>query len=90
MLRDAIAFYNDLLDDQSAVEAQAALNEQMRARRLFFGERPICNVLRPHFYKPEQWDFLKRETETLLRAFANPHFWFAWAAFQPQTRIYGQ
>ncbi|MFQ3537157.1 MAG: DUF3179 domain-containing protein [Aggregatilineales bacterium] len=26
----------------------------------------------------------------LLRAFANPHFWFAWAAFQPETRIYGQ
>ncbi len=73
MLRDAIAFYNDLLDDQSAVEAQATLNEQMRARRLFFGERPICNVLRPHFYKPEQWDFLKRETETLLRAFAKAH-----------------
>ncbi|PJF43220.1 MAG: hypothetical protein D6749_00635 [Chloroflexota bacterium] len=73
MLRDAIAFYNDLLDDQSAVEAQAALNQQMRARRLFFGERAICNVLRPHFYKPEQWDFLKRETEILLRAFAKAH-----------------
>ncbi|MCS6870074.1 MAG: DUF3179 domain-containing protein [Anaerolineae bacterium] len=26
----------------------------------------------------------------LVRAFANPHFWFAWAAFQPQTRVYGQ
>ncbi|MFQ3535614.1 MAG: circularly permuted type 2 ATP-grasp protein [Aggregatilineales bacterium] len=74
MLRDAIAFYNDLLDDQTAVEAQAALNAQMRARRLFFGERAVCNVLRPHFYQPEQWDFLKRETETLLRAFAKAHY----------------
>jgi len=73
MLRDAIALYNDLLDDQTAVEAQAALSEQMRARRLFFGERAVCNVLRPHFYKPEQWDFLKRETEILLRAFAKAH-----------------
>lgn len=74
MLRDAIAFYNDLLDDQTAVEAQAALTEQMRARRLFFGERAVCNVLRPHFYKPEQWEFLKRETEILLRAFAKAHY----------------
>ncbi len=73
MLRDAIAFYNNLLDDQSAVEAQATLNAQMRARRLFFGERAVCNVLRPHFYQPQQWEYLRSETETLLLAFAKAH-----------------
>ncbi len=42
------------------------------------------------------WDVFGRATEgalagkQLLRAFANPHFWFAWAAFQPQTRLYEQ
>lgn len=42
------------------------------------------------------WDVFGRATEgalagkQLVRAFANPHFWFAWAAFQPQTRLYGQ
>jgi hypothetical protein len=26
----------------------------------------------------------------LVREVANPHFWFAWAAFRPETTIYGQ
>ncbi|PJF37153.1 MAG: hypothetical protein CUN49_01875, partial [Candidatus Thermofonsia Clade 1 bacterium] len=42
------------------------------------------------------WNVFGRATEgalagtQLVRAFANPHFWFAWAAFQPETRVYGQ
>jgi hypothetical protein len=26
----------------------------------------------------------------LRQELAFPHFWFAWAAFQPDTRLYGQ
>ena len=38
-----------------------------------FGERPLCKVLRPHFYDPEQWHYLKHETETILGAFGKAH-----------------
>ncbi len=72
-IREAIDLYHSLLDDHTAADTHAELTAQMRARRLFFGERPICTVLRPHFYLPEQWDFLKRETEVLLGAFAKAH-----------------
>ncbi|HRE47093.1 MAG TPA: hypothetical protein PLD47_05155 [Aggregatilineales bacterium] len=73
MIRDAIALYNDLLDDHSALEAQASLNSKLQKRRLFFGARPICTVLRPVFYYPDQWAYLKHETEVLLGAFGRAH-----------------
>lgn len=70
MIRDAIERYHSLLNDQVALEAQAALNAHLRARKLYFGSRPICTVLRPHFYFPDQWSYLTRQTEVLLKAFA--------------------
>jgi uncharacterized circularly permuted ATP-grasp superfamily protein len=73
-LRDAIAHYHDLLSaDGCTEETHQALTAAMRARRLFFGERPICTVLRPHFYTPDGWEYMRAETETLLGAFERAH-----------------
>lgn len=72
MLQEAIDFYHGLLAE-CAAETHQALTEELRARRLFFGERPVCTVLRPQFYIPEQWEYLRCETEVLLRAFSKAH-----------------
>ncbi|GAB4551887.1 MAG: hypothetical protein OHK0023_19330 [Anaerolineae bacterium] len=72
-IQEAIERYHALLDDQFAADTYEHLRAELRARRLFFGERAICTVLRPHFYLPEQWDYLKRETEILLGAFIKAH-----------------
>ncbi len=73
MIQDAIDTYHDLLTPQVAADAQGALAADLRQRKCYFGERPICTVLRPHFYEPAQWQYLKHETETLLGAFGKAH-----------------
>jgi uncharacterized circularly permuted ATP-grasp superfamily protein len=73
MIRDVIDRYHDLLTEQLAADAEGAMNEAQRARRVYFGDRPLCTVLRPHFYEPHHWEYLKRQTETLLGAFRRAH-----------------
>ncbi len=73
MIQEVIDTYHSLLTDQLAADTQAALNAAQRERRLYFGTRPLCTVLRPHFYEPEQWDYLRCETEILLKAFGKAH-----------------
>jgi hypothetical protein len=73
-LTAAIEHYHALLaDDDVAQETQAQLEDQMRRRGLFFGERPLCTVLRPRFLTPDQYRFLQRRVAILLRAFAKIH-----------------
>src|SRR5258708_17085177 len=73
MLQEAIDLYHNLLTDELAADVQEAFNRDLRKRHLYFGERPLCTVLRPHFYEAEQWVYLKQETEILLGAFAKAH-----------------
>src|SRR5258707_845806 len=73
MIQEAIDRYHSLLTDQLAADTQGVLNVELRRRKCYFGERPLCTVLRPHFYEPEQWAYLKRETEILLGAFGKAH-----------------
>lgn len=68
-LKDAVKTYHDLLTDQMAADTQGQLDEQMRMRGLFFGDRPLCTVLRPRFLTPDQYNFLRRHIRPLLRAF---------------------
>jgi uncharacterized circularly permuted ATP-grasp superfamily protein len=72
-IQEVIDTYHALLTDQIAVDAQAAMSADLRRRKCYFGERPICTVLRPHFFRPEQWRYMKHETETVLRAFGKLH-----------------
>lgn len=72
-LQEAIDFYHSLLTDQLAQDSQAQLEEQLRKRGLFFGERPLCSVLRPRFFTPQQYRFLQERGALLLRAFEKTH-----------------
>jgi len=67
-LREAIESYHDLLTDELASASQARLDAQQQQHGLFFGERPLCTVLRPRFMTPEQYRFLQSRVQTLLRA----------------------
>lgn len=73
MPKEAIDRYHDLLNDQIAADTSAELYEKLKPAGLYFGDRPICTVIRPHFYLLEDWQYVKRETEILLGAFARAH-----------------
>jgi hypothetical protein len=73
MIAEAIDRYHSLLTPEIAAEANERLNALLRECGLYFGDRPLCRVLRPHFYVREQWAYLRRETELVLRAFAKVH-----------------
>jgi hypothetical protein len=69
LLQEAIDTYHDLLTDQLAQDSQAQLDDQLRRRGLFFGDRPLCTVLRPRFFTPREYRFLRQRVRLLLRAF---------------------
>lgn len=73
MLAEAVRFYHDLLDDELAQDSQAQLDEHMRRRGLFFGDRPLCSVLRPRFLAPDHFRTIQQRVGLLLRAFAKIH-----------------
>src|SRR5918999_3445934 len=69
MLRDAIEQFHDLLSDEIAQDSQWQLDEQLRQRGLFFGDRPLCTVLRPRFMSSAQYRYLQHRAATVLTAF---------------------
>jgi hypothetical protein len=72
-LREAIDFYHSLLDDETGRESQGQLNHQLHRRELFFGDRPLCTVLRPRFLTPEQYRQLQSAIRAVMPAFAKAH-----------------
>ena len=68
-LQRAIDLYHELLEPQLAADLQGQLEDQLRRRGLFFGERPLCTVLRPRFLTPEQYRFLRDRCALVLSAF---------------------
>ncbi|WP_374688996.1 hypothetical protein [Promineifilum sp.] len=68
-LTEAIITYHDLLTDDVAAESQEQLDEQLRVRGLFFGDRPLCTVLRPRFLTPQQYTYMRHGIRPLLTAF---------------------
>src|SRR3970040_55595 len=68
-LREAIDFYHSLLDDEIGRQSQGQMNHQLHRRELFFGERPLCTVLRPRFLTVEQYHLLQRAIHTIMPAF---------------------
>ncbi len=73
MPQEAIERYHDMLDDQLAADTSADLYARLKPLGLYFGDRPLCTVIRPHFYLADQWQYLKSETEVLLSAFSRAH-----------------
>jgi uncharacterized circularly permuted ATP-grasp superfamily protein len=68
-LSDAIQTYHELLTDELAAESEAQLDDQLRRRGLYFGDRPLCTVLRPRFLTPDDYRYLQARSQLLLRAF---------------------
>jgi uncharacterized circularly permuted ATP-grasp superfamily protein len=59
MPTSAIARYHDALQDRAIAQASAdVLDRQLRHDGLFFGERPLCSVLRPRFLSLAQYQQL--------------------------------
>lgn len=66
---EAIQTYHELLTDDLAAESQAQLDDQLRRRGLYFGDRPLCTVLRPRFLSPDDYRYLQARSQLLLQAF---------------------
>ncbi len=59
-----------LLEDGAlAAASAAALADGQRARRLVFGDRPLCVSLRPNLISRGQYDAITKASETLYAAF---------------------
>jgi uncharacterized circularly permuted ATP-grasp superfamily protein len=69
MIEQAIQYYHDLLaTGDAAVETHELLIEQIQRRRLTFGDRAVCTVLRPFFIEAQTYQRIKVATDILLRA----------------------
>ncbi len=69
----AIAAWHDGLAGPSGAESAERLDRELRRRGLFFGDRPLCTVLRPRFLSPAQYLLLRERGRLLLRAFDAAH-----------------
>lgn len=69
-LDEAIARYHKLLQSEQYRDLAwaEALQQQMQARNLVAGSRPISPVLRPHFLTRRQYDNLAKAAESLISA----------------------
>jgi hypothetical protein len=72
-LQSAIDHYHSLLDDDIGGESQRQLEDQLRMRGLFFGERPLCSVLRPRFLTAAQYRYLRERCNALMPAFGKAY-----------------
>ena len=80
---DDVGAYLDLLTDDVAAASHAMLEDQLRRRGLFFGDRALCTVLRPRLFLPDEYERLERLTAGLMRAFAAA---YSAAAVRPDLR----
>jgi len=62
--------YHDLCTGRLAEDSWAQLQAQVRVRRLTFGGRPLCTVLRPYFITPEGYGHVRREAGLVAGALA--------------------
>jgi hypothetical protein len=72
-LLEMIDAYHALLNDETGRASQAQLDDQLRRRGLFFGDRALCTVLRPRFLTPEQYRYLQHAIRTVMPAFEKAH-----------------
>ncbi|MCL4868171.1 MAG: hypothetical protein KJ063_04320 [Anaerolineae bacterium] len=73
-LRAAIDQYHSLLTNELAQESQAQMDRQLHKEGLFFGDRPLSNVLRPRFVTREQYRYLQKAIRPLMSAFVKAHY----------------
>lgn len=64
----AVDHYHALLAQEDVGALWESFKSQMQENLLAFGERPICNVLRPYFLHPEEYAFIAQATEGVMGA----------------------
>lgn len=64
-----ITVYHDCLTQSVAADTAEQLDRQLRARKLVFGDRTLCTVLRPRLITIEEHTALQRRIRAILRAF---------------------
>ncbi len=69
MLKDAVAYYHELLEDPELAEtSRLALDDGLEGARLIFGGRRLAPYLRPHFVTKTDWERVKTICETVWSA----------------------
>jgi hypothetical protein len=69
MLKKAVAYYHELLEDAELAEAsRAMLDEGLETNRLIFGGRRLSPYLRPHFVTETDWARIVGICETVWSA----------------------
>lgn len=69
MLSDAVAYYHELLENESlASESLAMLDEKLEESKLIFGGRRLTPYLRPHFVMESDWALIEQRCEIIFGA----------------------
>ncbi|HEY0458884.1 MAG TPA: hypothetical protein VGC97_06990 [Pyrinomonadaceae bacterium] len=69
MLKEAVAYYHELLEDFELADAsRVALDEGLERARLIFGGRRLSPYLRPHFVTEADWIRVRGICETVWSA----------------------
>jgi hypothetical protein len=69
MLKEAVAYYHELLEDeQLAYESFQVLHDGLEHHKLIFGGRPLSPYLRPHFVTESDWARATSICETVWSA----------------------
>lgn len=64
----AVAVYDELLRQGDVARLWQEFQAKMADHLLVFGDRPICNVLRPHFMHPAEYERLAAATAAVVSA----------------------
>jgi hypothetical protein len=69
MLKQAVAYYHELLEDAELAESSfRVLHDGLEHNKLIFGGRPLSPYLRPHFVTEDDWRFATAACETIWSA----------------------
>jgi uncharacterized circularly permuted ATP-grasp superfamily protein len=69
MLKQAVAYYHELLQDAELAESSfRILHDGLERNKLIFGGRPLSPYLRPHFVTENDWRFVTKVCETVWSA----------------------
>ncbi len=67
MLKEAIGYYNELLEDEELTQSSVdQLDAKLTEARLIFGGRRLSPYLRPHFVTEEDWNRTVEICETIF------------------------
>lgn len=73
-LREAIETWHRLLGDEGLAAGSAErMEDDHRRRGMYFGDRPLCSVLRPRMLTHAQYAWIRRQVGTLMGAYRKIH-----------------